>query len=130
MALNIEGIVNCTVHAEKPLRGAALPSISEDGPYAARASALACRPRRCGCAKRASLLDGRRPVWTTLDQDLKDLAFVVDSTPQIHVLACDPDDHFRRDASDRSVENGTAAGMTEATRDTVVFDLGGSHGTG
>ena len=75
-------------------------------------------------------LDGRRPVSTTLDQDLKDLAFVVDSTPQIHVLACDPDDHFRRDASDRSVEDGTAAGMTEATRDTVVFDLGGSHGTG
>jgi len=75
-------------------------------------------------------LDGRRPVSTTLDQDLKDLALVVDRTPQIHVLARDPDDHFRRDASDRSVEDGTAAGMTEATRDTVVFDLGGSHGTG
>ena len=78
----------------------------------------------------AHQLDGRRPVSTTLDQDLKDLALVVDGTPQIHVLACDPDDHFRRDASDRSVEDGTAAGMTEATRDTVVFDLGGSHGTG
>src|SRR5271167_818657 len=42
----------------------------------------------------AHQLDGRRPVSTTLDQDLKDLAFVVDGTPQIHVLACDPDDHF------------------------------------
>ena len=39
-------------------------------------------------------LDGRRPVSTTLDQDLQDLAFLVDGTPQIHVLACDADDHF------------------------------------
>src|ERR1700737_2626275 len=39
-------------------------------------------------------LDGRRPVSTTLDQDLEDLAFVVDGTPQIHALARDPDDHF------------------------------------
>src|SRR4029077_20428231 len=42
----------------------------------------------------AHQLDGRRPVSTTLDQDLKDLAFVVDGTPQIPVLARDPDDHF------------------------------------
>ena len=28
------------------------------------------------------------------DQDLEDLALVVDGTPQIHVLARDPDDHF------------------------------------
>ena len=42
----------------------------------------------------AHQLDGRRPVSTTLDQDLKDLAFVVDGTPQIHVPACDTDDHF------------------------------------
>ena len=42
----------------------------------------------------AHQLDGRRPVSSTLDQDLKDLAFVVDGTPQIHVLACDPNDHF------------------------------------
>jgi hypothetical protein len=27
-------------------------------------------------------------------QDLEDLALVVDGTLQIHVLACDPDDHF------------------------------------
>src|ERR1700746_514073 len=40
----------------------------------------------------AHQLDGRRPVSTTLDQDLEDLAFVVDSTPQIHLLARDPDD--------------------------------------
>src|ERR1700730_12646583 len=38
--------------------------------------------------------DGRRPVSTTLDQDLEDLAFVVDGTPQVHVLARDPDNHF------------------------------------
>src|SRR5882672_8594429 len=42
----------------------------------------------------AHQLDGRRPVSTTLDQDLEDLALVVDGTPQIHVLARDPDDHF------------------------------------
>ena len=42
----------------------------------------------------AHQLDGRRPVSTTLDQDLEDLAFVVDGTSQIHVLARDPDDHF------------------------------------
>jgi hypothetical protein len=42
----------------------------------------------------AHQLDGRSPVSTTLDQDLKDLAFVVDGTPQIHVLARHPDDHF------------------------------------
>src|SRR6266481_8904095 len=39
-------------------------------------------------------LDGRRPVSTTLDQDLEDLALVVNRTPQIHALARDPDDHF------------------------------------
>src|SRR5947208_3922708 len=39
-------------------------------------------------------LDGRRPVSATLDQDLQDLALVVDGTRQIHVLARDPDDHF------------------------------------
>jgi hypothetical protein len=33
-------------------------------------------------------------VSTTLDQDLEDLAFVFDGTPQIRVLARDPDDHF------------------------------------
>ena len=38
----------------------------------------------------AHQLDGRRPVSTTLDQDLEDLAFVVDGTPQIHVLARNP----------------------------------------
>src|SRR5258708_6582568 len=42
----------------------------------------------------AHQLDGRRPVSTTLDQDLEDLTLVVDGTPQIHVLARDPDDHF------------------------------------
>jgi len=42
----------------------------------------------------AHQLDGRSPVSTTLDHDLEDLALVVDRTPQIHVLARDPDDHF------------------------------------
>ena len=42
----------------------------------------------------AHQLDGRRPVSTTLDQDLEDLALVIDGTPQIHLLACDPDNHF------------------------------------
>jgi hypothetical protein len=48
----------------------------------------------CFAEQLAHQLDGRRPVSTTLNQDLKDLAFVVDGTPQIHVLACDPDDYF------------------------------------
>src|SRR4029077_5545131 len=39
-------------------------------------------------------LDGRGPVSTPLDQDLAERAFVVDGTPQIHVPARDPDDHF------------------------------------
>src|SRR5437763_11732312 len=42
----------------------------------------------------AHQLDRRRPVSTTLDQDLEDLALVIDGTPQVHVLARDPDDHF------------------------------------
>src|SRR5712672_172727 len=39
-------------------------------------------------------LDGRRPVSAALDQDLEDLAFMVDGTPQVHMLARDPHDHF------------------------------------
>src|ERR1700720_1805037 len=39
-------------------------------------------------------LDGCRPVSPALDQDLEDLAFMIDGSPQIHVLARDPDDHF------------------------------------
>src|SRR3981081_4054624 len=39
-------------------------------------------------------LDGRRPVSTALDQDLEDLALMIDGTPQIHVLARNPDDHL------------------------------------
>src|SRR5258707_1969197 len=39
-------------------------------------------------------LDGRRPVSAALDQDLEDLAFMVDGTPQVHMLAGDPHDHF------------------------------------
>ena len=48
----------------------------------------------CFAEQLAHKLDGRRPVATTLDQDLDDLALVVDGTPRIHVLARDPDDHF------------------------------------
>ena len=39
-------------------------------------------------------LDGCRPVSTTLNQDLEDLALMIDGTPQTHVLARNPDDHF------------------------------------
>jgi hypothetical protein len=46
----------------------------------------------------AHQLDGRRPVATTLDQDLEDLALVVDGRPQLHLLARDPDDHFAHQA--------------------------------
>src|SRR4029077_18044564 len=42
----------------------------------------------------AEQLDGRRPVSTTLYQDPEDLALGVNGTPQIHVLARDPHDHF------------------------------------
>ena len=42
----------------------------------------------------AHQLDRRGPVSTTLDQDFEDLALVVDGTPQIHVLARNPHDHF------------------------------------
>src|SRR5216684_6912522 len=52
-------------------------------------------------------LDGRRPVSMTLDQDPEDLAFGVDG----HRYMCLPRSGrpFRRDASGRSVEDGTAA---------------------
>ena len=55
----------------------------------------------------AHQLDGRRPVATTLDQDLDDLALVIDGTPQIHPACPRSGRPFRRDASDRSVEDGT-----------------------
>jgi hypothetical protein len=55
-------------------------------------------------------LTADRPVSTTPYQDLEDLALVVNGTPQIHVLARDPHDHFVEMPSDRSVEDGTVAG--------------------
>src|ERR1700680_2612236 len=64
---------------------------------AVRAQLVGRHPRRreaLFAAQPAHPLHGRGPVSTTLDQDLKDLALVVDGTPQIHVLARDPDDHF------------------------------------
>src|SRR5882672_7889919 len=45
----------------------------------------------------AHQLDGRRPVSTALDQDLEDLAFVVDGTPRIH-LPWDASRRRRHDA--------------------------------
>ena len=39
-------------------------------------------------------LDGCALVPSALNQDLKDLALMIDCTPQIHVLARNPDDHF------------------------------------
>src|ERR1700730_16484738 len=39
-------------------------------------------------------LDGCALVPSALNQDFEDLAFMVDGTPQIHVLAGDPHYHF------------------------------------
>src|SRR5712672_1633538 len=39
-------------------------------------------------------LDGRRAVSAALDQDLEDLAFMVDGTPQVHMLASDHRSEF------------------------------------
>ena len=39
-------------------------------------------------------LDGCTPVSPALDQDLEDLAFMIDGAPEIHPLARDPDDHL------------------------------------
>src|SRR5438552_13348819 len=65
------------------------------------AQLVGCHPRRREtllAEQLAHQLDGRRPVSTTLDQDLEDLALVVDGTPQIH--ACPRSGRpFRRDAS-------------------------------
>jgi hypothetical protein len=61
------------------------------------AQLVGCHPgwREALFAKQlAHQLDRRRPVSTTLDEDLEDLALVVDGTPQIHLLARDPDNHF------------------------------------
>jgi hypothetical protein len=49
----------------------------------------------------AHQLDGRRPVSTTLDQDLKDLAFVVDGTATDTCAGLRSGRPFRRNASDR-----------------------------
>jgi len=46
-------------------------------------------PREKGTASFETTLIDFQPVFL-----LEDLAFVVDGTPQIHVLARDPDDHF------------------------------------
>src|SRR6266545_4798048 len=39
-------------------------------------------------------LDGCALVPSALNQDFEDLALMIDRTPQIHMLAGDPDDHF------------------------------------
>src|SRR3979409_286507 len=39
-------------------------------------------------------LDGCALVPSALNQDLEDLALMIDGTPQIHVFARNPDDHF------------------------------------
>jgi hypothetical protein len=39
-------------------------------------------------------LDGRAPVSPPLNQDVEDLAFMIDGAAQIHPLARDPDDHL------------------------------------
>jgi hypothetical protein len=39
-------------------------------------------------------LDGCALVPSALNQDLEDLALMIDRAPQIHMLAGDPDDHF------------------------------------
>src|ERR1700731_3846135 len=64
---------------------------------AVRAQLVGRHPRRreaLFAEQLAHQLDRRRSVSTTLDQDLEDLALVVDGTPQIHLLARDPDNHF------------------------------------
>src|SRR5258707_9532297 len=38
--------------------------------------------------------DGCALVTSALNQDLEDLALMIDRAPQIHMLAGDPDDHF------------------------------------
>src|SRR5229473_704706 len=61
------------------------------------AQLVARHPLRCEALLAEQLaheLDGRKPVSTTLNQDLEDLALMIDGTPQIHVLARNPDDHF------------------------------------
>jgi hypothetical protein len=45
-----------------------------------------------------------------MNQDLENLALMIDGTPDIQMLTRNPDDHFGRDASGRSVEDRTAAG--------------------
>ena len=38
--------------------------------------------------------DGSAPISPALNQDVEDLAFVIDGAPEIHPLARDPDDHL------------------------------------
>jgi hypothetical protein len=94
----------------------------------------------------AHQLGGRRPVATALDQDLEDLALVVDGTPQIHLLARDPDDHFvempaiarSRTAASQAPSNRRSefeyptasafVGEVEATLDKQLLDIAIAQG--
>jgi hypothetical protein len=40
------------------------------------------------------VVDGRRFVASALHDDVKDLAFVIDRAPEVHLLATDPDHHL------------------------------------
>jgi len=56
------------------------------------AGLLACKPL---LSEKLAHQPQRRPaVAATLDQHVKDLAFVIDGTPEVHPLAGDPDNHL------------------------------------
>src|SRR6266404_2650340 len=83
------------VFSQALLMVAGKPEMLEGGAVGAQLVGRHSRRREALLAEQlAHQLDGRRAVSTTLDQDLEDLALVVDGTPQIHALARDPDDHF------------------------------------
>ena len=118
MALEVEGIVDGGMHAQNALRRCLTPShylrilrpivfsqallMVAGKPEMPEGSAVGAqlvgrhpgRREALFAEQLAHQLDSRRPVSTTLDEDLEDLALVVDGTPQIHVLARDPHDHF------------------------------------
>src|ERR1700730_9834565 len=80
-------ILRPIVFSQALLMVAAKPEILKGSAVGAQLVGRHPRRREALLAEQlAHQLDSRRPVSTTLDQDLEDLAFVVDGTPQMPAI--------------------------------------------
>ena len=114
MALQVEGVVDGGMNGQESLGGARrlepllLPFALSDR-LMPRAQADVSESRRIGSKlvryndgrcepllleERAHEFPRRRCVSPSLHQNIENLAFVIDGTPEVHALAADEDDHF------------------------------------